>query len=87
MTKLCVNCKHVVLPKMYDNNEHARCGYKRPTSLVTGLLVSDEKLPFCAVQRLNHEACKSSGELWEHADHVMTEEEEKELMEGNIGHE
>ena len=82
MTKLCVNCKHVVLPKLHDNNETARCGYKRPLSLVTGLLVPDEKLPYCAVQRLNHEACKSFGELWERADHVMTEEEEKELMKG-----
>jgi len=80
--KLCINCKHAVLPKLHDNNETARCGYKRPISLVTGLEVPDDKLPYCAVQRLNHEPCKIAGDLWEAAAHVMTPEEEEELMQG-----
>jgi hypothetical protein len=80
MTKLCVNCKHVVLPKLHDNNETSRCGYKHPISLVTGLLVPDDKLPYCAVQRLNHEPCKIAGDLWEAADHVMTPEEEEQML-------
>ena len=80
MTKLCVNCKYVVLPKLHDNNETARCGYKRSVSLVTGLLVPDDKLPYCAVQRLNHEPCKSFCAFWEAADHVMTPEEEDLML-------
>jgi hypothetical protein len=82
MTKLCVNCKHVVFPKEHDNREVSKCGANRPISLVTGLEVPDDKLPYCAVQRLNHEPCKAFGELWKAADHVMTPEEEEELMQG-----
>jgi hypothetical protein len=80
MTKLCVNCKHVVFPKEHDNKEVSRCGYNHPTSLVTGLLTPNDKLPYCAVQRLNHEPCKIAGELWEAAFDVMTPEEEEEML-------
>jgi len=80
--KLCINCKHAVFPTDHNNREVSKCGANRPISLVTGLEVPDDKLPYCAVQRLNHEPCKTSGELWEAAAHVMTPEEEEELMKG-----
>jgi hypothetical protein len=80
--KLCINCKHAIFPIDHNNREVSRCGANRHISLVTGLLAPVDKLPYCAVQRLNHEPCKFAGELWEAADHVMTEQEEKELMGG-----
>ena len=78
--KLCINCKHVVLPKLHDNNETARCGYNRPISLVTGLLAPIDSLPWCNVNRLPSQPCKPSGELWEAAAHVMTPEEEEQML-------
>jgi hypothetical protein len=37
------------------------------------------RYPTALSSGLNHEPCKTDGELWEAADHVMTPEEE-ELM-------
>jgi len=79
MTKLCVNCKHVVFPIDHNNRELSRCGANRLLSLVTGLLAPVDSLPWCNVNRLPSQPCKIAGDLWQAADHVMTPEEE-ELM-------
>ena len=86
--KLCINCKHrldsEVLPK---DQEYSRCGFERPISLVTGLLRSIPELPYCSSDRTRSGRCGLDASNFEAADHVMTEQEEKELMEGDIRHE
>ena len=82
MTKLCVNCKHAIFPTDHNNREVSKCGANRPISLVTGLLAPVDNLPWCNINRLPNQPCKPSGELWEAAAHVMTPEEEEELMQG-----
>ena len=88
MTKLCVNCKYCLpseaLPEDY---EYSRCGFDRPSSPVTGRLRSIPELPYCSTDRTRGGRCTLEAINWVRADHVMTEEEELELMEGNIRHE
>ena len=83
--KLCINCKHrldsEVLPK---DLEYSRCGFNRPSSPVTGLLRSIPELPYCSTERFRSGSCTLEAVNWEPADHVMTPEEEEELMKGNI---
>ena len=78
--KLCIKCKYILASDKVVDPECSRCGYDRPTSLVTGLLTPNDKLPYCAVQRLNPEPCKIAGDLWEAAAHVMTPEEEEQML-------
>ena len=80
--KLCINCKHAVFPTDHNNREVSKCGANRPISLVTGLLAPVDNLPWCNINRLPNQPCKPSGELWEAAAHVLTPEEEEELMQG-----
>jgi len=82
MTKLCINCKHILYSEVLpDDREFARCGYDRPISLVTGRLRGIPDLPYCSTERLPSSRCKPAGENWVAADDVMTAEEE-ELMRG-----
>ena len=79
--KLCINCKHrldsEVLPK---DLEYSRCGFERPISLVTGRLRSIPELPYCSSDRARSGRCGLSAANWEAADHVMTPEEEEEML-------
>jgi len=81
--KLCIHCKHClpseVLPK---DPEYSRCGFERPISLVTGLLRPTPDLPYCSSDRARSGRCQLDAANWEAADHVMTPEEEEELMQG-----
>ena len=80
--KLCKSCKHI-LPGLAGNiDENSRCGFDRPTSLVTGLLYPTEALPFAELERRTTGRCSPLATFWEAADHVMTPEEEEELMKG-----
>jgi len=85
--KLCINCKYCLPSEVTKDAEFSRCGFERPTSYVTGLLRPVLDLPFCSGERTLHSRCSPAANNWERADHVMTEEEEQELMEGNIRHE
>ena len=86
--KLCINCKYRLDSEVLPNDqEYSRCGFERPISLVTGRLRSAVELPYCSIDRGRTGRCQIDATNWEAADHVMTEEEEKELMEGNIRHE
>jgi len=85
--KLCIQCKHILPGIAGKTDENSRCGFERPTSLVTGLLAAIEVLPFAELDRRTTGRCGLLAINWEAADHVMTEEEEKELMEGDIRHE
>jgi hypothetical protein len=80
--KLCKNCKHVLPDSVGNISDLSRCGYERPTSPVTGLLRAADTLPFAELERRTSGRCKPLAELWEAADHVMTPEEEEELMKG-----
>ena len=85
--KLCINCKHV-LPSLIgkiDNN--ARCGFEHPISLVTGLKTERETLPYAEFDRRTTGRCTPLATNWEVAEHVMTEEEEQELLAGDTRHE
>ena len=81
MSKLCINCKHClpseVLPK---DPEYSRCGFERPISLVTGRLRSIPELPYCSSDRSRSGRCQLDAVNWEAADHVMTPEEEEEML-------
>jgi len=81
--KLCINCKHClpseVLPK---DPEYSRCGFERPISLVTGRIRPTLELPYCSSDRTRSGRCQLDAVNWEAADHVMTPEEEEELMQG-----
>ena len=82
--KLCIQCKHV-LPSLIgkvDNN--ARCGFEHPISLVTGLLRFIPELPYCSSDRTRSGRCGLDASNFEAADHVMTPEEEEELLKGNV---
>jgi hypothetical protein len=79
--KLCIHCKHClpseVLPK---DPEYSRCGFERPISLVTGRLRSIPELPYCSSDRSRSGRCQLDAVNWEAADHVMTPEEEEEML-------
>ena len=81
MTKLCVNCKHrldsEVLPQ---DPEYSRCGFQRPLSPVTGFLRGIPDLPYCSSDRSRSGRCGLDATNWEAADHVMTPEEEEEML-------
>ena len=80
--KLCITCKHILPGLAGKTNENARCGFERPTSLVTGLLAAIEVLPFAELDRRTTGRCTPLANNWEAADHVMTEEDE--LLKGNV---
>ena len=85
--KLCKQCKHI-LPGLAGNiDENSRCGFDRPTSLVTGLLYPTEALPFAELERRTTGRCTPLATNWQAAEHVMTLEEEKELLAGDIRYE
>ena len=85
--KLCIQCKYI-LPSLRDElDDNARCGFEHPISLVTGLKTNRETLTYAELDRRTTGRCTPLANNWEAADHVMTEEEEKELMEGDIRHE
>jgi hypothetical protein len=81
--KLCINCKHrldsEVLPK---DQEYSRCGFERPISLVTGRLRLIPELPYCSSDRTRSGRCGLDASNFEADEHVMTPEEEEELMKG-----
>ena len=79
--KLCIQCKHILPGIAGKINENSRCGFDRPTSLVTGLLADIEVLPFAELERRTTGRCSLLANNWEAADQVMTEEEE--LLKGN----
>jgi len=78
--KLCKNCKHILPGLIGKIDENSRCGYDRPTSLVTGLLHPVEALPFAELERRTTGRCGPLATYWEAADHVMTPEEEEEML-------
>jgi len=81
MTKLCVNCKHRLDSEAIPTDpEFSRCGYERPISLVTGHLRPIPELPYCSSARTRLGACTIDGNNWEAAAHVMTPEEEEEML-------
>ena len=79
--KLCIQCKHILPGIAGKIDENSRCGWYRPKSLVTGLLVSTDVLAFAELERRTTGRCSPLAHNWEAADHVMTEEEE--LLKGN----
>lgn len=80
--KLCKNCKHILPGASGLINENSRCSYDRSISLVTGLLREVDFLPFAELERRTTGRCSPLATYWEAADHVMTPEEEEELMKG-----
>jgi len=79
--KLCINCKHILASEaLPDDPEFSRCGFERPVSLVSGHLRHLRELPYCSTQRIRSGACTPDGINWSRADHVMTEEEEQEML-------
>ena len=82
--KLCINCKHIFPSALGEYSDVARCSFERPISLVTGKYKADTTLPFAELERHHTGRCTPVGVNWEAADHVMTPEEEEELMKGNI---
>lgn len=80
--KLCKNCKYILPGIAGLINENSRCSYDRPISLVTGLLREVDTLPFAELERRTTGRCSPLATYWEAADHVMTPEEEEELMKG-----
>lgn len=64
--KFCINCKHFLLSEGAINKpDLGRCAYKRPVSMVTGLPVSTDNLPFAAVARKDVNACGEHAGLYE----------------------
>jgi hypothetical protein len=81
--KLCINCKYRLDSEVLPTDpEYSRCGFERPISLVTGLLRSIPELPYCSSDRTRSGRCGLDASNFEAADHVMTPEEEEELMKG-----
>ena len=79
--KLCINCKHCLPSEALPQDpEYSRCGFERPISPVTGRLRPIPDLPYCSTQRSRTGACQLDGVNWEAADHVMTPEEEEEML-------
>jgi hypothetical protein len=70
MDKICINCKHCVIPEG-DRAKFARCNYNNPISLVTGELEISE-LMFCQVLRTSHVAdhCGAEGKFYEEKTNV-----------------
>jgi hypothetical protein len=63
--KFCINCKHFAMEKHSINPEVGRCTVIRATSLVTGLIVPLDTLPFCAIQRCSTKPCGPDAVLFE----------------------
>ena len=80
--KLCKTCRHVLPGIAGKIDENSRCGFERPISPVTGLLRAVDALPFAELERRITGRCGLNGEYWEANEHVMTPEEEEELMQG-----
>lgn len=79
--KLCIHCKHRLASEAIpEDPQFSRCGFQRPVSPVTGLHLPLTSLTYCSTERLNTGRCKLSADNWEAADHVMTPEEEEELL-------
>ena len=88
MTKFCINCKYCLPSETRPlDPEYSRCGFEHPISYVSGRLKPVADLPFCSGERTLHSRCSPLAVNWEAAEHVMTPEEEEELMKGNIRHE
>jgi len=64
-TKYCINCKHFVLSEGVPKLELGRCAYKRAISMVTGLPVSTDNLPFAGVARMDKNPCGEHAGLYE----------------------
>ena len=62
--KLCINCVHFAMEKHTINHELGRCTINRTTSLVTGLLIPLDCLPFCAIQRSSGKPCGPDGAMF-----------------------
>ena len=62
--KLCIDCKHFAMEKHSINPEVGRCTVIRATSLITGLIVPLDTLPFCAIQRCSTKPCGPDGLLF-----------------------
>ena len=62
--KLCINCVHFAMEKHTISQELGRCTVNRTTSLVTGLIVPLDILPFCAIQRSTGKPCGHDGLLF-----------------------
>ena len=62
--KLCINCVHFAMEKHTISQELGRCTINRTTSLVTGLIVPLDTLPFCAVQRCTSKPCGPDGAMF-----------------------
>ena len=83
--KLCINCKYCLASEAIPlDPEYSRCGFERPISPVTGRLRTIPELPYCSLERSRSGRCTLEAINWERADHVMTEQEEEELLKGNI---
>ena len=63
--KFCIDCKHFAMEKHSINPEVGRCTVIRATSLVTGLIVPLDTLPFCAIQRCSTKPCGPDANLFE----------------------
>ena len=78
--KLCKNCKYVIPSSSGKIDDNARCGQDLTISLVTGSFRERDTRPFAELERRNTGRCKPEAENWEAADHVMTPEEEEEML-------
>lgn len=79
--KLCINCKHCLPSEALPQDpEYSRCGFERPISPVTGRLRPIPDLPYCSTSRSRSGHCQLDGVNFEAADHVMTPEEEEEML-------
>jgi len=63
--KFCIDCKYFAMEKHSINPEVGRCTVIRATSLVTGLIVPLDTLPFCAIQRCSTKPCGPDANLFE----------------------
>jgi hypothetical protein len=64
--KFCINCKHFLLSEGAPNKpELGRCAYKRAISMVTGLPVPTDNLPFAGVARKDVNTCGEHAGLYE----------------------
>jgi hypothetical protein len=63
--KFCINCKHFLLSEGVPKIELGRCAYKRAISMVTGLPVPTDNLPFAGVARKDVNTCGEHAGLYE----------------------
>ncbi len=79
--KLCITCKHRLDSEAVpDDPEYSRCGFERPISPVTGRFKPLLDLTYCSSDRSRSGRCGLDATNWEAADHVMTSEEEEEML-------